>query len=309
MWGCGCIKWIYKGRSTRVFNGWWSKGNEYTGSQKCLLYCFLDGKRRVDSRGNLILHFTRDKMNLLDLPEEMLYKILWNPDDPVQTMYNYSTCIATVNMISSSQIELLKLLHIVTYSVSPELWVEYAAEHGYLEVIKHLHRTGKGIWKDALDVAASYGHLEVVKWLHHNRDEPCTVYAMNTAAENGHLEVVKWLHYNRNEGCTEDAMDGAAENGYLETVIWLNKHRSEGCTHSAMDCAAGNGHLETVIWLHNNRTEGCTSDAMDAAAECGEMAVRKWLNENTTAGFTDWAIDSATKNGDEDTLQWLMSKR
>ena len=48
-----------------------------------------------------------------------------------------------------------------------------------------------------MNFAAENGYLEVVKWLSENRKEGCTEYAMDYAVKNGHLEVVKWLSENK----------------------------------------------------------------------------------------------------------------
>jgi len=123
-----------------------------------------------------------------------------------------------------------------------------------LEIIKSFYRLNisYNYSEKHLDYAASLGNLEVIKWLHENRQEGCTINAMNWAAYNGYIEVVKWLHENRKEGCTIKAMDYAAENGHLEVVKWLHENRKEGCTIRAMDNAAYYGHIEVVKWLNDN---------------------------------------------------------
>ncbi|KAF1780456.1 hypothetical protein GQ600_20090 [Phytophthora cactorum] len=61
---------------------------------------------------------------------------------------------------------------------------------------------------------------------------------MNGAASNNHLKVFQWLRQNRNEGCTLAAMDGAATNGHLAMVQWMHSNRRDECSAQAMDGAA-----------------------------------------------------------------------
>ena len=131
---------------------------------------------------------------------------------------------------------------------------DMAAFYGYLNLIKEKNKEKKYILftKNAMDWAAQNGYLEIVKWLHFNRKEGCTFFAMNWAAHYGHLEIVKWLHLNRKEGCSVFAIDSAARNGHLKVIKWLHLNRTESCTINAIDYAAHNGHLEVVEWLQNN---------------------------------------------------------
>ncbi len=69
-----------------------------------------------------------------------------------------------------------------------------------------MHKMGYGL-------GCTKGHLDILIWLHENRNEGCTVKAMDCASEEGHLDVVKWLHEHRSEGCTSYAMDSAAHRG------------------------------------------------------------------------------------------------
>jgi len=101
-----------------------------------------------------------------------------------------------------------------------------AAKDGNLKKLIKLHNENNSCTADAMNWAAEDGYLEIVKWLHLNRSEGCTIYAMNWAAAFGHLEVVKWLHKNRTEGCTTEAMNWAAS-GHLEVVKWLHENRTE----------------------------------------------------------------------------------
>ncbi|CAM9652811.1 unnamed protein product, partial [Heterosigma akashiwo] len=50
-----------------------------------------------------------------------------------------------------------------------------------------------------MDDASRNGHLGMVEWLHANRDEGCTVWAMNSAVLAGQWAVAKWVAVNRPE--------------------------------------------------------------------------------------------------------------
>jgi ankyrin repeat protein len=168
-------------------------------------------------------------------------------------------------------------------------WViNYASEHGHLEVIKWLYHKGYGFTSYAINIAAENGHLETVKWLHEHRKIHCDEddrnyeYAMNWASHNGHLDIVIWLH-EHGYNCTKSAMDWAAEQGHLEIVKWLHEHRKEGCSTSAMTGAAEKGKLDVVKFLYKNRIDDCClSDALDWACAGKQYQVICWLTLQLT---------------------------
>ena len=47
-----------------------------------------------------------------------------------------------------------------------------------------------------MDLAAREGYLDVVKFLHENRNEGCTIEAMDYTAKNRHLDIVEYLQEN-----------------------------------------------------------------------------------------------------------------
>jgi len=186
-------------------------------------------------------------MNLLDLPPEMIFKILWKPSSPKVTLSTRLISKRTSQLFTKHQ---QLLLHHLQKTLNEESPWEFACKKGYLDVVKFLHKNRKeGCTTIAMDQAALQGHLDVVKFLHKNRKEGCTINAMSWAANSGHLDVVKFLHENRKEGCSTWAMDWAAGQGHIEVVQWLHENRKEGYTIRAMFWAAFNGHLEMVKWL------------------------------------------------------------
>ena len=158
-----------------------------------------------------------------------LQNIILDYITPRKQRYNLNEIIRTKNMLLFqilSKEEKKKLYH-GTLNECGILIMDYAAEQGYLEVVKWLHKNGCQATFRAMDYAAAKGYLEIVKWLHENRKEGCTVWAMNWSAENGHLEIIKWLHENRTEGCSSSAVEYAAENGHLFIVKWLFENHKE----------------------------------------------------------------------------------
>lgn len=157
---------------------------------------------------------------------------------------------------------------------------DYAAENGYLEVIKWLHANKKvGCTKSPIDYAAEYGHMEIVKWLHKNTSFRCTTDAIDYAAENGHLEIVKWIHNNiQGSYCTDWAMNFAACNGHLEVVKWLFINKKK-YTYHAMAYAAAYGYLETVKFLYENNQSACSIEtAIQYAERNNHYKVIEYLN-------------------------------
>jgi hypothetical protein len=134
--------------------------------------------------------------------------------------------------------------------------------------------------------AADHGYLDVIKFLHKNHEEPDLTHVTETAAFKGHLEILEWLggHY-----YTEHTMNFTAMNGHLEVVKWLHKNNCV-CNTSAMDWAAMNGHLEVVKWLYENRKEGCTQYAIKLAAINGHIEVVKWLQDHLVKWVGRWGV-------------------
>lgn len=106
--------------------------------------------------------------------------------------------------------------------------VRYAAENGYLEMVKYLHKNGADIMAAnnlAVRTAARNGHLETVRYLCENGADITAVdnHAVRWAAWKGHLEVVKYLHENGADitECNNEAVRWAAENGHLDVVEYL----------------------------------------------------------------------------------------
>lgn len=81
-----------------------------------------------------------------------------------------------------------------------------------------------------IDYAAEHGYLEVIQYLHLNTDEPCSIYAMNYAASNGHIEIVKFLYNNLNDDYDwdiDEAIEIAAEKGHTKIVKLLYKYKQQ----------------------------------------------------------------------------------
>ncbi|KDO27577.1 hypothetical protein SPRG_06845 [Saprolegnia parasitica CBS 223.65] len=143
----------------------------------------------------------------------------------------------------------VRFLHL--HGVVGSWWVlDWAAEHGHLDILRYLHATGRYFCTPrAMDLAAHNGHLEVVKFLHYCRREGGSTWAIDWAAKNGHLHIVEFLHRKRDEGCTADALTGAAANGHLAVVQFLYAYRHEGDVTAALEAAASRGHLHVVQFL------------------------------------------------------------
>ncbi|CAK4083462.1 unnamed protein product [Aphanomyces euteiches] len=216
--------------------------------------------------------------------------------------------------------------------------IDIAAKYGQLDVIRRLLESEINTQlrtTNALDWAAEHGHLEVVEFLTQLRDEGCTTRAMDDAAANGHFEIVEYLHRSLKTSTTE-AVDGAASNGHLPIVEFLLANRCEGYTQKAIDGAAANGHLNIVLYFENldlkcsldgltgaasnghlniveylasHQPELFSTDVMDAAAKGGQLEVVKWLHEHRNEGCTVRAIDGAAANDHFEMVEWLGTHR
>ena len=163
----------------------------------------------------------------------------------------------TLVKILNNEVDILELLRLSFHNgcLFPVDMCEYAALHGYLEILKwaRAHECRWNRW--TCSYAAQNGHLEILKWM---RDHKCewdeSICA--SAALNGHLETLKWA---RENGCPWDARTcaAAALNGHLETLKWAREHGCPWDGRTSM-LAAQNCHLEILNWAREN---GCPCDA------------------------------------------------
>jgi hypothetical protein len=148
-----------------------------------------------------------------------------------------------------------------------------AVRNGNLSLIKWLV-LNRHVWNwNSIDYAAEHGQLEIVKYLNDVKPYECTTDAMDKAAQNGYLDVVKWLHFNRIEGCTRWAIDFAAQECHIDVVKWLHLHRREGCSSNALYLLPGRPetkHLEITNYIEDNDMMFVCSDDESDIEDCDE---------------------------------------
>jgi hypothetical protein len=72
---------------------------------------------------------------------------------------------------------------------------DWAAQHGYLDMIKRFHRLKKeGCTKKTMDIAIKHKRTNVYQWLYEHRNEGLSHRAMRFAVVNNDVEAVKWIH-------------------------------------------------------------------------------------------------------------------
>ena len=138
----------------------------------------------------------------------------------------------------------------------------YAAQKGYLDVIKYLYENGADITARSqfpVRWAAKNGHLEVVKYLHKNGADITAFdnFAVRWAAAGGYLEVVKYLHENGADITAHgnEAICRAVAGGYLAMVKYLHRHGADiaACDHRIVRWAAKYGYTDIVRYLHKSK--------------------------------------------------------
>ena len=99
---------------------------------------------------------------------------------------------------------------------------KYYIYNGDLNSLIKLHESGKAVYdSEIFNYAAQYGYIDMVKWLHINSPVPFTVNAIDRAVEGGHLDVVKFLCENRNEGFTKHAFITAVKHKRQDIISYL----------------------------------------------------------------------------------------
>lgn len=142
-------------------------------------------------------------------------------------------------------------LEILTNTEYEDHFTDYAIKHGFLNLLKYLHKNEYYLDNLACNLAAKHGFLEILEYLHKNgfswNENACL-----EAAKNGFLEILKYLHEN---GCSfdEDACEYASCNGHLDCLKYLHENNCPW-SHFVFNHTAENGHLECLKYLLKN---GC----------------------------------------------------
>ena len=137
-------------------------------------------------------------------------------------------------------------------------------ENNRLEMIKWIHENIKinnVCTTNAIDYAAQKGYLNIIKWLYENRTEGYTSFAFEFAASYNHLEVVKWFFqkYTNNNDFNNISYNNifrsVARNGHLDMLIWLYEKFNNNITKqyiiNALKEAKGYNRTKVVLWLKN----------------------------------------------------------
>lgn len=140
------------------------------------------------------------------------------------------------------------------FNIANSFPIRWAAENGYLEVVKYLAKNGADI-EMAFKRAVFDGHLKTIKILIEMGADPnCeNDYSIRWAAHNGHLLVVKYLvsmgaDIRSNDDCP---VRWAAENGHFEIVKYLYSLGANVLSRDnyALRSAAERGYLKVVEFL------------------------------------------------------------
>ena len=219
--------------------------------------------------------------------------------------------------------------------------VHWAAQKGYLDVLKLLHSNGANIHQETSDgtnciMSASFGtgDCKTVTWLiqqgvdvnHCNKDGWTAVHL---AAQKGNLGVLKLLHSNganihqESSDGTNCIMSASLGTGDSKTLTWLiqqgvdvNHCNKDGCT--AVQGAAQKENLDVLKLLHSNganihqESSNGTNCIMSASLRTGDCKTVKWLiqqgvdvNYCNKDGWT--AVHGAAQKGNLDMLKLLHS--
>ena len=159
-----------------------------------------------------------------------------------------------------------------------EYLCEAAARSGQLEELKRL-RARRVPWDErTCSAAALGGHFDVLKWARKNKC-PWDGSTCRSAAESEHFDILRWAYAN---GCFFDAQTSAAlaKRGHFEMLMWAAE---KAWDESVAFAAAEAGHFEMLKWLLE---EGCPHNRSQEsrycalAAEFGNTEMLQWFREN-----------------------------
>ncbi|KAF0715343.1 Aste57867_3420 [Aphanomyces stellatus] len=204
--------------------------------------------------------------------------------------------------------------------------MDWACEHGNLELVMYLHRHGRPVCtKNGLFQAVSKLHLDVatyvVEFVQGNDFQDAIDEAINTTVpRTGRLDVA--LHLISLGARLElYAMEAAAASGQLAMVQWIHANATgdrndPDCLYAPVIYAAENGHLAVVEYLldhfcaTNGQLDIMYPNAMHAAAGAGHIEIVQAIHRytNDTCSMTG-AMDIAAANGHLEIVQRLHAHR
>ena len=185
---------------------------------------------------------------------------------------------------------------------------QFAASHGYLEILKWCRQNHFRFDEHVCSTAAAEGQLEILKWLRDN-ECPWDEWTCCDAARHGHLETLKWA---RENGCPWDQKyvnmcSSAAISGNLEILKWVIE---SGCKwdRDVFVQAAASGNLELFRWvianLKNEKGElSWDAGVCSAAAEDGLLDILQLARQHGCP-WNIWTCAYAAGNGHLKLLQW-----
>lgn len=179
------------------------------------------------------------------------------------------------------------LNHVPEFTEKMGSLLVWAADRGYLEVVKYFHQKGVDIASHdnlAIVWAAKNGHLETVKYLYENGadirvDDHA---AIRHAAGDNHMEIVKYLYENGLNITAKDnsAVLWAAEGNHFEMVKYLYENGADITARDNLIImrAAENGNLEMVMYLHRKGADITVCDTAEIKNMYPE--IREYLERN-----------------------------
>lgn len=180
-------------------------------------------------------------MNLLDLSKDVLSAI-FSPESIGRV-----GC-TVVSHVCKEFAEIVQddVLHPEDHRNKP---CKYAADHGYLNVIKWLHSQGFRVDTGVCKHAAAHNQQELIEWIKEMGIQPDN-RSTEAAAKHGHLDMLKWLH---ETGCpwNSRACSTAAKYGQFDVLKWLF---AENCPHNMIvyEKTARSGNTDILHWLMEN---------------------------------------------------------
>eukprot|EP01135_Chromosphaera_perkinsii_P006924 Nk52_evm12s628 gene=Nk52_evmTU12s628 len=180
--------------------------------------------------------------------------------------------------------------------------INQAAMAGNIDMVKYLISMGYQFSEWVLDKACRNGDLEFLHYIESQIQKSPSHVGMTEACKYGNLEVVKYLQ-RKNISCTGTNFEKACENGHLEVVRYLHSEEGIEINCNCMDGACVNGHLEVVRYLHEQGVM-CSSDGFIGTCAKGHLDIIEFFCAN---GFKcpSNAINVASMNGHLKIVQFL----
>ena len=212
------------------------------------------------------------------MEHELLFLIASHADD-----YTLCSVMNTCTILKSrlQQERLMRRCKASYWSVSNAIYLSY------LDVIKHLYKTGSKITPEDAKIAATLGILEIIEWINTTCPTVLTQDVLLCAFYHGNLHLIRYLyeiaHLNYDSSHLINEM---ISRGHLPVLVYLQQKYQLVLKPSVLPLAVRHGKLCIIRWLVEEYgiSGKCNASTIMYARKKKYYAVVDYMRRNNLIG-------------------------